>query len=258
MTRTLSERHAAANALMAEAGRHALRLFGARDDLNLSAKAPLDFVSEADREVERFFQDALAVAFPGQPLIGEEYGGETSPDCWVVDPIDGTANFLRGSPLWGISLAHMRDGQPDLGVIHYPVLGLTLSAETGSGLWIDGKPARRDARFDAARVVAVGENTRWTPEAMAEIELHLRKARWGVTGYRCASISLGFAALGRTDGYIERYTSLWDLAGGVVICAEAGLTVRWGGEIKPQGLWVIAGTPAVIDAIAPIQTSITD
>ena len=147
---------------------------------------------------------------------------------------------------------------PDLGVIHYPVLGLTLSAETGSGLWVDGKPASRDARFDAARVVAVGENTRWEPEAIAEVELHLRKARWGVTGYRCASISLGFAALGRVDGYIERYTSLWDLAGGVVIAAEAGLTVRWGGEIKPQGLWVIAGTPTMMDAIAPIQTSITD
>lgn len=258
MTRSLSPRHASANALMTEAGRRALRLFETREVLNLSAKAPLDFVSEADREIERFFRDELATAFPNQPLVGEEYGGETSADCWVVDPIDGTANFLRGSPLWGISLAHMCNGEPDLGVIHYPVLGLTLSAETGSGLWVNGKPATRDARFDTARVVAVGENTRWAPEAIAEIELHLRKARWGVTGFRCASISLGFAALARVDGYIERYTSLWDLAGGVVIAAEAGLTVRWGGEIKPQGLWVMAGTAAVMDAIAPVQTSITD
>lgn len=257
MSRSLSPGHAAAVELMAEAGRRALRLFLDREDLSFSAKAPMDFVSEADRDIERFFKCELRLAFPGQPLVGEEYGGEASADCWVVDPIDGTANFLRGSPLWGISLAHMRDGRPDLGVIHYPVLGLTLSAETGSGLWVDGKPASRDARFDAARVVAVGENTRWAPEATAEVELHLRKTLWGVTGYRCASISLGFAALGRVDGYIERFTSLWDLAGGVVICTEAGLTVRWGGEIKPQGLWVMAGTPAVMDAIAPLETSIT-
>lgn len=258
MNQLPSPRHAAACALMAEAGRRALRFFLARDDLNLSAKAPMDFVSEADREIERFFQKELAATFPGQPLVGEEYGGEASADCWVIDPIDGTANFLRGSPLWGISLAHMRDGQPDLGVIHYPVLGLTLSAEAGSGLWVDGKPASRDARFDTARVVAVGENTRWAPEAIAEIELHLRKARWGVTGFRCASISLGFAALGRVDGYIERFTSLWDLAGGAIICAEAGLIVRWGGELKPQGLWVMVGTPALMDQIAPFTTLITD
>lgn len=257
MTGAPSPRHAAGLGLMREAGKRALDAFRARDDLNLTTKGPLDFVSEADRSIELFFKHQLAAAFPGEPLVGEEFGGAATADCWVIDPIDGTANFLRGSPLWGISLAHLRHGQPDLGIIHYPVLGITLSAEICCGLWVDGRPAMRDARFDAARVVAVGENTRWAPDAIAAVEQHLRQARWGVAGYRCASIGLGFAALGHTDGYIERCTSLWDIVGGVVICAEAGLVVRWGGEINPQGLWILVGTPVLLDDVAPIATLIT-
>lgn len=253
----MSPHHATAFNLVLEAGFLALDFFARRETLAMSTKGSLDFVSQADREIEQSMAAAIAAAFDGAHLYGEEGGGKTSDDYWIVDPIDGTANFLRGSPLWGISLAHMRNGQPDIGIIHYPVLGMTLSAETESGLFINGKPGKRDAVFDAARVVAVGENNRWAPDAIGQVEHHLRLQRWGVAQYRCASISLGFAALGRTDGYVERFLSLWDLAAGVLLCREAGLQSRWGGETVAQGMWVMVGTAALGEDLQPISNLIT-
>lgn len=253
----MSPDHASAVRLVLDAGQLALGFFQQRETLAMTTKGSLDFVSQADRDVEQSLAVAIAAAFDGAHLYGEEGGGKTSDDYWIVDPIDGTANFLRGSPLWGISLAHMRDGQPDIGVIHYPVLGLTLSAETGSGLFINGKPGKRDTIFDVARVVAVGENNRWAPDAIGQVEHHLRLKRWGVAQYRCASISLGFAALGRTDGYVERFLSLWDLAAGVLICREAGLHSSFGGEAVAQGMWVMVGTDALTDDLQPISNLVT-
>lgn len=253
----MSPNHASAVKLVLDAGNLALGFFARRETLAMSTKGSLDFVSQADRDVEQFLAVAIAAAFDGAHLYGEEGGGKTSDDYWIVDPIDGTANFLRGSPLWGISLAHMRNGQPDIGVIHYPVLGIALSAETGSGLFINGKPGKRDDAFDEARVVAVGENNRWAADAIGQIEHHLRLKRWGVAQYRCASISLGFAALGRTDGYVERFLSLWDLAAGVLICREAGLHSRFGGEAVAQGMWVMVGTDALAEDLQPIFNLVT-
>ncbi|HBF31194.1 inositol monophosphatase family protein [Rhizobium sp.] len=257
MSIVMSPSHALAVALVQEAGALALRFFARRDTLAMSTKGSLDFVSQADREVEQHMAAAIAEAFDGAHLYGEEGGGQTSDDYWIVDPIDGTSNFLRGSPLWGISLAHMTHSQPDIGVIHYPVLGITLSAETGGGLFVNGKPSTRDDAFGAARVVAVGENNRWEVDSIGQVERHFRMKRWGIAQYRCASISLGFAALGRTDGYVERFLSLWDLAAGVLICQEAGLESRWGGDAVAQGMWVAVGTSALMEDLQPISNAIT-
>ncbi len=257
MTRTMSPQHALAVSLMHEAGERALDHFRRRDTLALSTKGPLDFVSEADKDIERFARDAVSKTFDGASLAGEELGGEMSDDYWIIDPIDGTANFLRGNPLWGISLAHMANGVPDIGVIRYPVLGITVSATAGSGLFVDGKAARRDDTFGDVRLAAVGENNRWRAEDIGDVEKHLRHLGWGVAQYRCASISLGFAALGRTDGYLERHLSLWDLAAGVLICREAGLQSFWGGAPVAQGMWVMVGTQALIEDTTEISTRIT-
>jgi myo-inositol-1(or 4)-monophosphatase len=257
VTAALSSDHAAAVNLVLDAGALARDFFARRDTLAMTTKGSLDFVSQADQQVEQHMAAAIARQFDGAHLYGEEGGGKTSDDYWIVDPIDGTANFLRGNPLWGISLAHMRGGQPDIGVIHYPILGMTLSAETGGGLMVNGKPARRDDAFDAARVVAIGENNRWSADAIGAVERHLRIKRWGIAQYRCASIGLGFAALGRTDGYVERFLSLWDLAAGVLICQEAGLESCWGGDALAQGMWVRVGTAALVDDLQPMSNLIT-
>ncbi|MGG2474574.1 inositol monophosphatase family protein, partial [Rhizobium sp. BR5] len=99
----------------------ALRFFEARDAIATRTKGFQDFVSEADTTVERLVRDRLAAAFPGETVLGEEMGGEADDAYWIIDPIDGTTNFLRGSPLWGISLGFVRNGRPELGVVAMPV-----------------------------------------------------------------------------------------------------------------------------------------
>jgi myo-inositol-1(or 4)-monophosphatase len=238
-------------AVMAEAGALALELFEQRQRFALEEKTASEYVSEADRQVERLIRDRLAARLPGDALMGEEMGGDGAPAFWSIDPIDGTANFLRGSPLWGVSLGFVVDGRSAVGVICYPALGMTLAAAAGLGVWRDGRPFRREVHFPAVRVAAVGESPRWPAEGIAAVELALRRAGWGVAEYRCASIGLGFAALGYVDGYIEKYLSIWDLAAGAVICAEAGLVTRYAGSHRAAGMWICAAIPAVQALMAP-------
>lgn len=244
-------RLAAATAVMTEASASALQLFNQRGQFALEEKTANEFVSEADRQIERLIRDRLAVLLAGDEVMGEEMGGEGSSAFWSIDPIDGTANFLRGSPLWGVSLGFVVDGRSQVGVICYPALGMTLAAASGLGVLRQGQPFRREVHFPAVRVAAVGESRRWSIEGIAAVETTLRSAGWGVAEYRCASIGLGFAALGYVDGYIEKNLSIWDLAAGAVICAEAGLVTRYGGSHDAAGMWICAGTTSVQALMAP-------
>lgn len=234
-----------ADELMIEAAALALKFFNERDRFVLEEKKANEFVSEADREVEQLIRSRLASLFPDDRVMGEEMGGDGAEAFWSIDPIDGTANFLRGTPLWGVSLGFVQDGKSTVGVIAYPSLGLTLSAAAGLGVWKNGERFDRKVHFPSVRVAAVGESPRWSAEGIAEVELALRKAGWGVAEYRCATIGLGFAALGYTDGYVEKNTSIWDIAAGSVICAEAGLEVFSEGTYEVACQNVIAATHEV-------------
>jgi myo-inositol-1(or 4)-monophosphatase len=223
------------------ATRLALAHFNNRDALNITAKGAQDLVSRADVEVEQLLRAGLSAEFPGEAILGEEMGGEVITDGWVLDPIDGTGNFLRGSPLWGIAIAYMSDSKPVVGVIAYPVLGFTLAATRGGGVLLNGEPFQRPKPPQHLRIIGVGENNRRSPEELGQLELMLRREGWGLSGYRCATIGLGFAALGHTDGYVEQFTNLWDIAAGAVICREAGLLCKVHGEHKPYAMSVVAG-----------------
>lgn len=96
-----------------------------------------DFGSEADTGVERLVRQRLAAIFPAETVLGEEMGGMADDAYWTIDPIDGTANFLRGSPLWGISLGFVRNGSPELGIVAMPVVNEIYSACDGSGLLLN-------------------------------------------------------------------------------------------------------------------------
>ncbi|RUM20429.1 myo-inositol-1-monophosphatase [Rhizobium vallis] len=242
-------RLASANAIMADAEKLALKFFHERDRFVLEEKNASEFVSEADREVEALIRKHLTDMLPEDAAMGEEMGGEGSDAFWSIDPIDGTANFLRGTPLWGVSLGYVENGRSTVGVISYPVLGIRLSAGEGLGLSKNGKRFQRNVHFPSVRVAAVGESPRWTIEGISEIEIALRKAGWGVAEFRCATIGLGFAALGYTDGYIEKNTSIWDIAAGSVICSEAGLTVMHAGTYEVATQNIIAATDEVHDII---------
>jgi myo-inositol-1(or 4)-monophosphatase len=129
------------------------------------------------------------------------------------------------------------------------MLGIRLSAGEGLGLSKNGEAFHRNVHFPSVRVAAVGESPRWSIDGISEIEIALRKAGWGVAEFRCATIGLGFAALGYTDGYIEKNTSIWDIAAGSVICSESGLTVMHAGTYEVATQNIIAATDQVHDIV---------
>ncbi|WKV51005.1 inositol monophosphatase family protein [Dickeya fangzhongdai] len=247
----LQLRFETANTVMEEAALLARQLFARRDSVVVEQKSANDFVSDADRQVEQLIRDRLREAFPQDAILGEEMGGEVSDSFWAIDPIDGTTNFLRGLPLWGISIGYVENGLAMVGTVALPMLNLTLSAAIGCGVWRNGMPYRRQVPFSEVRLVALGESNKWAAAEVAMLDGYLRDEGWAVARYRCATVGLGFAALGFTDGYVEKNTSIWDIAAGVVICTEAGLVVKYRGNYEVGGMHVATATPDVQQIVEP-------
>jgi len=249
-----SHRLAVAGQIVAEAAELALWHFSRREELTLNSKRVQDFVSDADMAVERLIRDRLKRHFPDDNVIGEELGGELSQAAnWVIDPIDGTANFLRGSPLWGVSLGLLEQQKPVIGVVALPVLKEQLAAETGKGLFRNGQPFYRDNRFDEVRILSLGDSADDRLEDAAAFYKELRRAEWSVECYRCTTVGMVLAAKGIIDGHVQRRVSLWDIAGGLVICAEAGLEVTHAfrdGNLRHMS--VAAGTASLMAAVRPL------
>ncbi|WP_312359898.1 inositol monophosphatase family protein [Agrobacterium sp.] len=242
----MSERLERAVAIIEEAMGLALRFFEARDAIATRTKGFQDFVSEADTTVERLIRDRLAVAFPGETVLGEEMGGVADDAYWIIDPIDGTANFLRGSPLWGISLGFVRNGRPELGVVAMPVFKDIYAAADGTGLMLNGKPLARHVPFEDVQIMSLGDSAAADAEEVAALTIGLRHAGWVVESIRSTSIGLAFAARGIFDGHLQKLTTMWDIAGGVVLAREAGLDVRIGTRPGSGIPWVAAATPALM------------
>ncbi len=240
-------RLARAAGIVADAAEMALAAFRHRDSLSLRPKKPQGFVSAADEAVERMICKRLGAEFPDDTVFAEEGeagAGNGTGACWFIDPIDGSTNFLRGLPLWGVSLGLVLQGRPWIGVVALPALGLMVAAEIGFGLFVDGRPVSRSAVFDHARVVSVGDADEDLDESLA-LTRRLRRTGWMVESYRCPCLGLTLSALGRLDGHLQRCVQARDIAGGLVLCAEAGLEVRHG-PLDGQATWVAAGTPDLL------------
>lgn len=210
-----------------------------RADLPVEEKTRGQFASEADRAVEGVIRTRLSAELGDVPLLGEEEGGalDAKGSGWVIDPIDGTTNFLRGLPIWGIAIGQMVAGEPVAGLIALPELGVVLSAVRGQGVQRDGAPFKRPVTSAAVRLIALGENEHEPGSVTDGRAQAFRDQGFAVARYNCAVFALASAALGWTDGYIERGCSLWDIAAGAVICREAGLSVTME-ELAP-GRWSI-------------------
>ncbi|WP_080839916.1 inositol monophosphatase family protein [Agrobacterium genomosp. 13] len=254
----MSERLERAVAIIEEAMGLALRFFEARDAIATRTKGFQDFVSEADTTVEKLIRDRLAAAFPGETVLGEEMGGVADDAYWIIDPIDGTANFLRGSPLWGISLGFVRSGQPELGVVAMPVFADIYAAADGTGLMLNGKPLARQVPFEAVQVMSLGDSAAGDAAEVAALNVGLRHAGWVVESIRSTSIGLAFAARGIFDGHLQKLTTMWDIAGGVVLAREAGLDVRIGTRLGSGIPWVAAATPALMTATEGLWPEIVE
>ncbi|MEM1148036.1 MAG: inositol monophosphatase family protein [Pseudomonadota bacterium] len=219
-----------------------------RAELTFDEKSIGQFASNADLEIEHNVRGALAQAFPGQAIIGEEMGGALSDDQtgWAIDPIDGTSNFILGLPIWAISIGYVVRGDSVLGALSLPDLDLTLSAETGSGLRLNGVPVQAIPPPAAVKVIALGENDFEPGLRTDEIAQGLRAQNYAVVRYRCAVFSLAMSALGRLSGYVENGCGLWDIAAAGIICQEAGMDVTSN---------MIAPGRYAIDARWPAETS---
>ncbi|MGH7155731.1 MAG: inositol monophosphatase family protein [Acetobacteraceae bacterium] len=249
----IEERAAVLNDTVMAAGRMAVEFFAARDRLEVSLKGPQDFVTEADRAVEDLLAARLAVAFPGDGFLGEETGFREGSDVWVVDPIDGTANFVRGIPHFCVNVAFVRDGRTELGATYNPIAGELYFARRGHGATRNGAAiavAPTPSLSEAA--VEVGWSTR-VPNAaylrcvgqILDAGAHVRRGASGALG-------LAFVADGRTDAYVELHMNAWDCLAGLLLVREAG--GRVGPYLQQDGLRsggpVLAAAGGVAEALA--------
>jgi myo-inositol-1(or 4)-monophosphatase len=223
----LQARFLAAQAVAREAGLLARRMLADRGNLHIEMKGPQDFVSNADRAVERLIVQRLSAAFPSDTFLGEEGQGDKKAEAgaalWVIDPIDGTANFVRDRAEWCVSIGFLHSGQPAIGVIYHPVADELYAARAGHGATRNGVPiavSRRNAIADAT--VALEYSAR-TPRSIHLALIDALMAEGGeYTRSGSAAVSLAHVADGRLDGFSEQHLYAWDVMAAIVLVAEAG------------------------------------
>lgn len=215
-----------------------------------------DVVTAGDRAAERLIRDRLAELWPGVPVIGEEEGG-SAPErglCWVVDPIDGTVNYLYGFPGYAVSIAASLDGVSVAGVVADAATGRIWMASCGGGAWLDGRRLSVSAasRLNLA-LIATGfayEPKRRRRQAAMWAALMPRVRDIRRAG--ASSLDLCAVAAGWVDGYVEHGLHQWDWAAGALIAREAGAIVRLPGADVDDGLGadaVLAAAPGIADEL---------
>ena len=214
-----------------KAGRPLIRDFGELENLQISMKGPADFVSNADQRTEKTLIEELAKARPGYSIYAEETGVHDGPDKthrFIIDPIDGTTNFLHGVPHFAISIALEREGVLVSGVVFNPVSNDLFIAERGHGAFLNDKRMRVAARKSlpetlmATGIPFMGKGTDGERKrSLAEVEAVVSRTA-GIRRYGSAALDLAWVAAGRFDGFWERDLNAWDIAAGVLLVREAG------------------------------------
>jgi len=211
-----------------KAGRALVRDFGEVENLQVSVKGPGDFVSNADRKAEDILYTELAKARPAFGFLMEERGRVEGTDGiheWVVDPLDGTTNFLHGIPVFAVSLGLLKHGTPVAGVIFNPVSDELFVAETGQGAFLNDRRLRVAGRRKLIDAVISCGLPHIGRGGHARFNRELEAVQQQVAGLRrtgAASIDLAWVAAGRFDGFWERNLKPWDMAAGIAIVREAG------------------------------------
>ncbi len=236
-----------------KAAKGVVRDFGELEHLQVSKKGLADFVTAADTKCEKVLREELARVRPGYGFLGEEGGsleGTDKTHRWIVDPIDGTTNFLHAIPHFAISVALEREGQIVAGVTFNPITGDLYWAEKGKGAYQNERRLRVSARKtleDALLATGIpflghGQHGRFLKE------LHQMTQRVaGVRRFGAASLDLAFVAAGRFDGFWERDLAPWDLAAGLLLVSEAGgiwSDAEGGTEALGTG-GIVAGNPDI-------------
>lgn len=211
-----------------KAGKSLSRDFGEVQNLQVSVKGPSDYVSQADRKAEKIVKDELLKARPTYGFLGEESDeikGTDGAHRWIVDPLDGTTNFLHGIPQFAVSIGLERNGEIVAGVIFNPATDELFTAEKGGGAFLNDRRLRVAARKELSDSVITCGVPHLGRGNHGKFLIELRHVMGEVAGIRrfgAASLDLAYVAAGRCDGYWETGLSAWDIAAGLVIIKEAG------------------------------------
>ncbi|WP_187429879.1 Fructose-1,6-bisphosphatase/inositol-1-monophosphatase [Roseobacter fucihabitans] len=244
--------------IVLEAGKLALSHFHKLSTVPVEAKGHLDLVTAADKEVEAFVTQALVAAFPEDGVFGEEGAARPgrSGRTWVIDPIDGTFNFVRGGDQWAILIGLYEGGVPTFGVIHVPLRKQTLLGGKGIPSTLNGAAiAQRKGMKPGQASCGVGFHP------MVPVDQRLETLRFVLEeaqmSFRCcgsAALSMIEVALGQVDGYLGMGESSWDVMGPVPILEQIGIqtTLDWTQFDLNDKLRFACGTPEFLKAVAPI------
>lgn len=237
-----------------KAGRALVKDFREVENLQVSSKGPGDFVTKADREAERIIKEELMGGRPTYGWLGEETGADAGEDPtrrWIVDPLDGTTNFLHGLPHWAVSIALEHKGEVVAGVIFDAAKDELYVAEKGQGAWMNDRRLRVSGRrtmIDGVFATGVPFGGRPQLPAVLQDLARLMPVCAGVRRWGAAALDLAYVAAGRFDGYWERGISAWDVAAGIVLVREAGGFVSGIDEgDHPFGGTVIAGNEGLFE-----------
>ncbi|MGB3489285.1 MAG: inositol monophosphatase family protein [Xanthobacteraceae bacterium] len=226
------------------AGRSLSRDLGEVENLQVSLKGPANFVSAADRRAEEMLYTDLSKARPGYGFIGEEGGTREGADkthTWIVDPLDGTTNFLHGIPQFAISIGLQREGTMIAGVIYNPATDDLFIAERGKGAFLNDTRLRVAARkqlHDCVIACGLPHIGRGDLPLSRDEMTALQPRVAGLRRFGAASLDLAYVAAGRLDGYWERNLKPWDIAAGLIMIREAGGVVS---DIQTSGDPLVSG-----------------
>ena len=223
--------------------------------LNVRSKSRNDFVSEVDHMAERDIVETIRRTHPDHGFLGEE-GGRSGGDefVWIIDPLDGTTNFLHGFPTFAVSLACQYRGRIEHAVIYDPMRQELFTASRGDGAQLDGRRIRvsKQATIEGA-LIGTGfpyrENSRWIDPYLAMMKAVMQQSA-GIRRPGAASLDLAYVAAGRIDAFWEIGLNAWDTAAGTLLITEAGgrIGTLTGGEYRQNGN-VLAGSPKVYEAM---------
>jgi myo-inositol-1(or 4)-monophosphatase len=249
----LDIRFAAARAISWEAGQLARRRFLERPRSQLpDFKGHQDFLTATDAEVEELIRSRLHELFPADAFFGEEGGGSFERDVWVVDPIDGTANFARGIPHFAISIAFVRDGGTEIGVVYNVMQNEVYTALRGRGAKLNGESIRVSGLSHIRQAtVEAGWSSRLTHDPYIDLVESLKIAGVNVRRAGSGTLGLAYVADGRIDAYCELHINSWDVLAGLLIIEEAG---GWTNNFLAKdglrnGNPVLACTPELADTL---------
>lgn len=261
MSDEIELRRQAATGIAFEAGAIAMRYFTGVEALAVSMKGRQDWLTAGDGAVEAHIRRRLAEIFPNDAVLGEEGGGSVADKLWIIDPIDGTANFAHHDRNWCVSIAFVHGGVPEIGVVYAPALGEMFVGRRGHGATLNGDPVKVAPTDDVGRAsIELG----WSARRPHSAYLAIVEKLWttGVSVRRSASGALGmvYVAAGRTDGYLELHINSWDVAAGYVIAREAGASLNdfFSGDAIMMGNPIVCTAPGIAGDLSEIAVAMLE